>query len=266
VASTKCSNGACVVARCATGLADCDGDFTNGCESDLSSPQTCGTCTNKCGTSQVCDGNQCASACTFPKTNCSGACHDLTSDPAACGSCNNHCPELNGTATCANATCGITCDTGFSACNGTTACPYQLSDDAPGRYCGNCNTICPAPTYGQTVSCVAGSCTTACAPGFSNCNGQCVDENSDATNCGSCAATCSSGQICLNGACAAASNIQVVTGLSTPEDIVVDANNIYWTDTGSNEVWQADKSTFTTTKIAGNQAKPYRIAVDSQYV
>jgi hypothetical protein len=44
----------CGMADCPTGQADCDGDPANGCEADLLSPSTCGTCSNTCGGGQKC--------------------------------------------------------------------------------------------------------------------------------------------------------------------------------------------------------------------
>jgi hypothetical protein len=63
------------------------------------------------------------------------------------------------------------------------------------------------------------------------------------------------------------SAIQIVTGLTSPEDIVVDATNIYFTDAGGNSVWQVNKSTLAKTRLGStNAAKPWRIAVDATNV
>jgi len=48
VSTSSCANGECIIAACETGYRDCDHEFANGCEADLSSDATCGSCTNPC--------------------------------------------------------------------------------------------------------------------------------------------------------------------------------------------------------------------------
>jgi len=60
--------------------------------------------------------------------------------------------------------------------------------------------------------------------------------------------------------------VQVITGLNQPEDIYVDAMNIYWTDIGDNTVWQADKFSFEKVQLADHQSKPWRVVTDGQKV
>ena len=50
-----------VAPACATGMADCDGDFNNGCEADLASVTHCGRCGNACGPGQTCTSGMCTS-------------------------------------------------------------------------------------------------------------------------------------------------------------------------------------------------------------
>lgn len=47
VDTARCE-GTCMVTRCATGLSDCDGDFTNGCEATLDTDAHCGACATAC--------------------------------------------------------------------------------------------------------------------------------------------------------------------------------------------------------------------------
>jgi hypothetical protein len=46
--TATCSHGTCGIV-CSAGFGDCDGDASNGCESDLTQPGTCGACGNSCG-------------------------------------------------------------------------------------------------------------------------------------------------------------------------------------------------------------------------
>ena len=61
-----CASNRCTF-PCATGFADCDMDAANGCEADLSSPATCGRCSNTCPTSPggtaSCNSGTCELVC-----------------------------------------------------------------------------------------------------------------------------------------------------------------------------------------------------------
>ena len=70
---------------------------------------------------------------------------------------------------------------------------------------GECVSV-STPTAITAILCVengdyiSGSCGIACDTGYTNCNGKCVNEQTDANNCGSCGNVCSSGT-CSNGVC-----------------------------------------------------------------
>lgn len=70
-AVTGCTTGACTIAMCDTGWADCDMDYTNGCELDVSfDDMNCGACGNVCPAGESCV----LSACTGPLAeDCSNA-------------------------------------------------------------------------------------------------------------------------------------------------------------------------------------------------
>ncbi len=53
-----CDGGACEQV-CDPGFADCDGDAGNGCEADLSAPETCGSCDHDCGAAGMCSFGYC---------------------------------------------------------------------------------------------------------------------------------------------------------------------------------------------------------------
>lgn len=72
-AESACTDGACAIARCALGAADCNGSAEDGCETAI----TCSAgaaCTTSCGTqgTRSCD-DACAPSCTPPAELCNAA-------------------------------------------------------------------------------------------------------------------------------------------------------------------------------------------------
>jgi hypothetical protein len=67
IGTTACIGGACKVTACPTHRADCDGMAGNGCETDLKTTATCGSCTTQCPEAFICaqggDPNQYVCAC-----------------------------------------------------------------------------------------------------------------------------------------------------------------------------------------------------------
>ena len=61
-AEATCSHGVCAI-TCLEGFGDCDAMASNGCESDFTTPGTCGSCGNSCG--GACVDGACAS-CDAP--------------------------------------------------------------------------------------------------------------------------------------------------------------------------------------------------------
>ncbi len=125
---TSCStdvhwSGICQAGQCAceSGWFDCDGDPTNGCETQKRDAMSCGQCGHRCGgATPVCrvsgGSAECVAGCGPGETSCPGSCADLTSDPQHCGSCDNACsaPACQ-TAVCRSGACD-TSPTPGSAC------------------------------------------------------------------------------------------------------------------------------------------------------
>ena len=57
-ATAGCNDGECVL-TCDDGWDDCDGNVDDGCESDVTSPRSCGTCGNVCVSGEVCLAGDC---------------------------------------------------------------------------------------------------------------------------------------------------------------------------------------------------------------
>jgi hypothetical protein len=108
--SASCAAGACAI-QCFPGLADCDGNPANGCESTLASDRAnCGVCGKICGSQNAvatCAAGTCTLSCSPGYGDCDGqsgnGCeHDLSSDNNNCGACGNVC---QGATTCINNVC-----------------------------------------------------------------------------------------------------------------------------------------------------------------
>lgn len=270
VTSVTCTAGACAVASCPTGWADCDGVFSNGCEADLSSEATCGTCGHACSGSELCAAGTCVSTCPFPEQNCSSACRDVYTDPNACGACTSSCPleVFSEQSACsqpdgaAQPSCGaLTCAAGATllscASTGTNFC-WQTNDPVG---------PCPCQSCLPGNVCSGGQCVAICPAGHPTCASGCTDPMSDPANCGGCGQACAAGGVCASGHCfASATSLELVTGLSVPVGLAVDATNLYVSDSGTNTVWQVNKTTLAKTSLATNQAGPSDVVTDGTYV
>ena len=223
VAGTTAS---CGYGMCMGTFGNCDSNVMNGCETDLRSTLTCGTCGTNC-TSLVrnatpsCTG---AGACDY-----SGGCAAGTSDcngtrtdgcePFATGHCGAACTNCVATvvnaagATCGGAgTCDYTgaCSGGASDCNGSRADGCELwANTHCGATCTNCTTA--ESGVAATTCSLAGFCDyTLCSPARSDCNGSRADGcevASDGTHCGPGCTDCSTttphvgSLMCTGGSC-----------------------------------------------------------------
>jgi hypothetical protein len=199
-----CSAGACTVAACATGFANCNGAPADGCEVALASdPKNCGACGASCGAGKVCNAGQCALVCQPPLADCSGACVSLQTDPLNCGACGKSCILPHAVAGCGAGACTVAaCATGFADCNGAPAdgCEAALASDPAN--CGACAKACP-----KDYVCTAGKCELSCAPNLTDCGGACVNLKTDPANCGACKNACSLANAaagCADGLCTVA--------------------------------------------------------------
>jgi hypothetical protein len=204
VATEKCAGGACAVATCAAGFADCNQMNGDGCEVQTSTDASnCGSCGFGCalGTnvaSEKCVASACAVAtCSAGFGDCNrvnvDGCETSTSTNLAdCGACGNACALPNVlTNTCASGACAIvTCKTGYADCNhvASDGCEVDLAQNLAN--CGACGAACAGV-------CDSGSC---CIPASqaTTCAGKCgtvEDDCGEMIACGGCTGT----EICGNG-------------------------------------------------------------------
>jgi hypothetical protein len=133
------------------------------------------------------------------------------------------------------------CDPGLTTCCGGI-CLDTTSDP---RGCGPC--IGCAASNGSAV-CINSKCVVACLPGWTHCGTSCSVTTADAANCGACGNACAASEICTGSACLPQSSVWLVTGLTSPSEINVDKNNVYWSDSTLNSISGVPKaggSTFT---------------------
>ena len=196
-AVSGCAAGACLVASCNTGFADCDTLSPNGCEIDIANdPVNCGGCGTVCtlpNASAKCAGGMCAVAtCAPPFANCNvmpgdGCEVNTNTSVNNCGSCGTACNLPNATPACSNGACVIAqCAAGFSDCDGNPTNGCEVNTNTSTGNCGGCGQACS--TNHGSPTCSAGACTIICTPGFADCNNQVSDgcEVNTATNVNNC--------------------------------------------------------------------------------
>lgn len=201
-ASPVCRNGACALA-CDADHADCDGNADNGCEADLATVATCGSCGVTCSAASAtatCDQRQCSYACVAGYGDCdsdtANGCETALDSPSHCGACGTVCAApAQATATCDSGACGFACAAGFADCNGLSADGCEVDLTSP-SHCGGCGAQC---VYGNNSSpvCTGNGCGLACDAGYADCDGSaatgCEQNLSSVTSCGACGTACPSG-------------------------------------------------------------------------
>jgi hypothetical protein len=181
-APVECHNGTCDLpfGWCDTGFAHCTSRPDDGCETDLSRPEHCGSCTQICSSGTMCVPSgidfTCASGCTPDHPNvCGQACVDLKTSVENCGTCFNECRAFlqNVVPTCEQGTCRERqCKVGWGRCMGEPGCETRL--DQPDN-CGVCRNHQCVVAH-ATPTCISTGCgVPICKPGFANCNRTSVD-------------------------------------------------------------------------------------------
>lgn len=160
------------------------------CIDQKTDPDNCGSCNYACAQGGDCAGGRCRysshpggnaggqdqqSICTNAgKLWCSGACTDQTTDTSNCGSCGNSCAS------------GENCQGGVCGSSGGTGGGLHY-------HVGGGTVTLAGPGVMDSLACTSS--------GGLWCNGACVDQNTDTSNCGSCGNACGSGVPCNSGKC-----------------------------------------------------------------
>ena len=191
----RCSNLQCAF-DCLSGYADCND--SSGCETDITRPQTCGSCNNNCvGTTNpacISDGGALRCGCR-DNTDCKSSelcCGNycVPRNAEHCTACDKPCTIGEGGLYCIEGSNGWSCE-----CNTHTDCkgPYDFSValcDTAGLkhcYCGTTSNNCQG-----TVNDIC--CSVSGGPG-------CTDLSLDPKNCGICGRVCAGQNTCEGGAC-----------------------------------------------------------------
>jgi hypothetical protein len=193
---TSCSAaGTCVIppGSCETGWGHCSANPNDGCETDLSKPATCGSCTNACrapypSCAALPGGGfyMCGPSCTPPLVTCYYSCVDVQNDQSNCGACGHSCYLPLAVTSCVMGQCTFSgcSDPAYADCTSDPGCETQLGTDTNCAGCGD--KVC---TLANTlITCQsANSCTSAvCAAGFANCDAASPDCETSFAGGGSC--------------------------------------------------------------------------------
>ncbi len=200
-----CDGGACAIAECLPGFADCNTNNLDGCEVDLGvSRDNCGACGDRCvfanGVGECDEGTCELVACNNGFSDCDGnsanGCEvDLRTDSANCGACTNICDGDNASLTCVAGDCEIaSCDAGFDDCdlNANNGCEVNLATNV--NNCGSCGLVCAVG--GGAAACVNNVCgINSCDTGLADCdglpgNGCETDLTTSNLHCGACFQNC----------------------------------------------------------------------------
>ncbi len=135
---------------CGPGFANCNGNWSDGCELNLmTNVSNCGACGNVCQTqahqTASCSNGSCAISCVSGWSNCdndnaNGCEVSVNTDVNNCGSCGRACPNSGPhvvSSSCAGGTCGFVCDFG-----------YEDSDHAAANGCEDCDSAFHCDPYG----------------------------------------------------------------------------------------------------------------------
>ncbi len=232
-ATSKCVNGFCGIDRCDSGFKDCDGQYFNGCEINISADvNNCGDCGVVCminNANPECVNSQCAiDTCIGDYRDCNNLVSDgceinISNNVNNCGFCGYICDIKNAQARCVNKLCEIDyCLGTYRDCNVDVldGCETDTSTDI--NHCGFCGNSCTVQN--GTARCENSTCEIdSCSAGFMDCyngysDGCETNITNDVNNCNGCGNICPNVQNSTSVGCS--SSTCIITGcVSTYYDI-----------------------------------------------
>jgi hypothetical protein len=205
------TNSTCNAGRCECSsptFANCDGDFTNGCEINVQTDSgNCGGCGTSCVDQNVasgsCSAGSCViSACTTLYDDCDrnpgNGCEVDLRQVSNCGSCGNVCMAMGANARCSVS--GSTASCSYDACMGSrgdcdanvmNGCETDLRTSTPN--CGGCGQSCLDDGNVASATCSSSSCNYTCTVPFADCTaspGCETNTQTSAQHCGGCGNSC----------------------------------------------------------------------------
>jgi hypothetical protein len=214
-----CFNGVCTPTSCANQAWSCSGHCAL-LAGDMP-PLNCGGCGIACPSGQLCYSGICKDFTSILpsgthvcgkyfgcKQGNDDPCKEIDTTTTFCGygktlADGGTLPFLNCCSsgqTCVNGQCqGGNCGTGLTSCNG--ACVNTQTDASN---CGQCGNSCSTGRICSSGNCIINPALLArtfCQYPSTSCSGNCVNTQTDATNCGLCGTTCPTGGSCSSGVC-----------------------------------------------------------------
>ena len=211
VSTVKCGNSNCAVNTCNAGFANCDNQFSNGCEINTNTDvSNCGGCGQACVptanvATTLCGQGSCkVGTCKPGFADCDGQFANgcevaTTSDVNNCNSCGNRCvPTINVVnAVCSGSNCAVgSCQAGFADCDKQFANGCEVNVTTNNQNCGACGNLCTPTANVVSAGCSGSACSvTACVAGFADCdvqylNGCEINTATDVNNCNGCTKKC----------------------------------------------------------------------------
>ncbi len=163
-----CSKSKCNALKCKVdGMANCNLDPTDGCETPLFTEDNCSSCGDKCAPGQIClmdpfNGPRCI--CAPGETRCFGfICVRLDDDPNNCGGCNHRCPgseRPHFVPSCSFGVCGGSCEAKYADCDGFADNGCEVDTRVDNRNCGGCGNACAPDQVCSGGVCLVAPCET----------------------------------------------------------------------------------------------------------
>ena len=143
------------------GKADCNTDGSDGCETDITTVNDCGSCGKHCNSTHAtpgCTGGKCTIKCFPGFDDCDGdattGCEAETgTDVFNCGTCGLKCGDNHASPKCVAAKCTLTCSAGWGDCNMDPADGCEVNTATDRTHCGSCSNACSVP--GASAVCAA---------------------------------------------------------------------------------------------------------------